>query len=229
MLYVDALQHNLPDNRLTCCISVNFIKNETPSVRGRTADFNWYLLHDFARNAVYWLIPTHVRARYMLQTRPCRALLFPFVGFTQMSLICSESIFILTRHTRIAHPIHQGFFVLRTYVLWKNNKIVVVCMLSIAFVSLMPSTHPFSLLMNQSDYGRSISRHPFGRYCHLILFVLSPSPTTVSHIFTPLSQLWSARYQASQAAPGARVVSYTSCYLFSCLRFNWVCCRELGG
>jgi hypothetical protein len=82
MSYVDTLQHNLPDNRLTCCISVNFIKNETPTVCGRTADFNWYLLHDFARNVVYWLIPTHVRARYMLHTRPCQALLFPFIAFT---------------------------------------------------------------------------------------------------------------------------------------------------
>ncbi|KAG2032035.1 hypothetical protein BDR03DRAFT_971176 [Suillus americanus] len=45
----------------------------------------------------------------------------------------------LTRHTRIIHPIHQGFFVLRTCALWHNNRIVHVGMLSTAFAMVVTS------------------------------------------------------------------------------------------
>lgn len=64
------------------------------------------------------------------------------LGFAVISLTCSECISPSSRYKRAPHAIRPGFFVLRTYALWSNNRIVLVAMLSTFFVSLVLSPHP---------------------------------------------------------------------------------------
>jgi hypothetical protein len=42
----------------------------------------------------------------------------------------------------VSDPLHPGFFILRTYALWNKNRILLVTMLSIFFVSPNPRTIP---------------------------------------------------------------------------------------
>ncbi|KAG2040854.1 hypothetical protein BDR03DRAFT_68183 [Suillus americanus] len=72
---------------------------------------------------------------------------------------CQISISIVTPLSLISLGCSECFFVLRTYALWNKNRILLVVMLSTLFVSHMPSPHPSSMLINQSDYHRIILYH----------------------------------------------------------------------
>lgn len=82
------------------------------------------VLYIITRYLPFILVAIYLCLNFIKNETPskCSMLINSYSCFTQMSLICSES-----------------FFVLRTYVLWKNNKIVVVCMLSIAFTMVAAS------------------------------------------------------------------------------------------
>jgi hypothetical protein len=129
---------------------------------------------------------SHVRARYTLHVHvySYRALQFPLTASSLISLTCSECILLPLGHTCVSDPIHTGFFVLRTYALWNNNRILLKAMLSTLFVSSTPSTHPSLILINRSGCRRIILYHHFYSYCDLILFVLSPSLAVIcTHSF----------------------------------------------
>jgi hypothetical protein len=113
---------------------------------------------------------TYCMYMYILTER-CNFLL----ALSLISLTCSECILLPPRHTYVSDPIHTGFFVLRTYALWNNNRNLLIAMLSTLFVSPTPSSHPSPILINRSGCHRIILYHHFYSYCDLILFVLSPS------------------------------------------------------
>jgi hypothetical protein len=134
---------------------------------------------------------------------------------------------LIMRYRRLPNQIHPGFFILRTYALWNNNRIVLVAVLSAFFVSHMRTPHPSSC-PSKATIVSSIS---------LLLVAGATSDGLCSHfsltiilftIFAPLSQSWLARSQASQAASGTLMLSNSSCLLFLCLCFNLVCSPQLG-
>jgi hypothetical protein len=77
--------------------------------------------------------------------------------------------------------------------------------------------------MHQSGCRYSTRRHFLCRYCHCILYVLSPIDWRPVHILSPLSQLRPAQSQASQVVVTAPTCSYR---FFSCLCLTWVCQLE---
>jgi hypothetical protein len=94
------------------------------------------------------------------------------------------------RHIHAPDPIYSVFFMLRTYALWNNNKVILVLMLSTFIVSPMLWPHPSSWLMNQLGYYPIFHRQSFDDYyfprwfvCShfpLLLFVLICSTFTVT-------------------------------------------------
>jgi hypothetical protein len=73
--------------------------------------------------------------------------------------------------------------------------------------------------MPQSGCHHSTRRHFFCRYCHCILYGLSPIDRRPVHILSSLLQMRSAQSQASQVVVTAPTCSYR---FFSCLCLNWV-------
>jgi hypothetical protein len=93
------------------------------------------LLHDFARNARYWAILAQVIAWYI----PCMHVLAELLLSSHRFCFCLNHFFrmylVLPLHQRVSDLIHPGFFILRTYALWNNSRIMLAVMLSTFFVS----------------------------------------------------------------------------------------------
>ncbi|KAG1809151.1 uncharacterized protein BJ212DRAFT_619312 [Suillus subaureus] len=70
-------------------------------------------------------------------SKACKMLISIYSCFAVISLTCSECISPSSRHRRAPDPIHPGFFVLRTYALWSNNRIILVAMLSTLFAVIV--------------------------------------------------------------------------------------------
>ncbi|KAG2143739.1 hypothetical protein DEU56DRAFT_249020 [Suillus clintonianus] len=82
-------------------------------------------LYIITRYLPFGLITMYLCLNFTLNESPnkCRTLINIYSSFCQISLICSECI-----------------FVLRTYVLWNNNRVVLVGMLSAIFAVIVTST-----------------------------------------------------------------------------------------
>ncbi|KAG2345959.1 hypothetical protein BDR05DRAFT_1058087 [Suillus weaverae] len=99
-------------------------------------------LYIITRYLPFFLIIMYLCLNFTPNENPnkCRILIDIYSSFSQISLICSECISSsYTTYVFLPHPIHEGFFVLRTYALWNKNRIVLVGMLSAAFAMVVTS------------------------------------------------------------------------------------------
>jgi hypothetical protein len=131
------------------------------------------------RNARLWLVSTHVRARYILHEHSCSTPLCPLTGLNVILVACSECIPPFLRYTRAPDPICPVFFMIRTYALWNNNRIILVVMLFTLFVS------PLSLTTHQTrgrcSTGCNSCNHRRLCYCRRFIW-FAPPLTTFAHI-----------------------------------------------
>jgi len=115
----------------------------------------WRLLYVFARNARRSTASVHVRPWYIHECRLLWNVTSPQVSALYPSFV-PKVVILLRQHTPVSDLIHSGFFVLRIYALWNNNKIVLAVMLSTSLVSLMLSTHPRLVTMHSAGSHHSI-------------------------------------------------------------------------
>ena len=133
----------------------------------------WRLPNFMARNATWWTLLAKVRAWYILAY-------YYWVGFIAVSLvsvICSECNFPFPQRTCTPDPIHAGIFILRTYVLWNQNRIVLTVMLFSFFVSHLPlytrtpHVHDF---MHESGHHHIVRQRSLCHHYPCTVYAFSP-------------------------------------------------------
>ena len=124
-------------------------------------------------------------------------------------------------YAHVPDLIYAGFFILRTYALWNNNRIVLAAML--CFFAVGPTMPLCALCLWFDTWIRLLSLHP-SSFCspamslfhvHMHLYL----PHSIS--LTPRSQFTPAQFRVSQVVtrPQAHSSSY---HLYSCLCLDWV-------
>ncbi|KAG1781116.1 hypothetical protein EV702DRAFT_1275943 [Suillus placidus] len=114
-------------------------------------------LYIIARYVPFFLIASDICLTLTPNENPkaCRIFIIIYSCFAVISLTCSECISPSSRHKRTPDPIHPGFFVLRTYVLWSNDRIVLVAMLSTLFATIVSFIGIWFSAIATSQYSTS--------------------------------------------------------------------------
>ncbi|KAG2128050.1 uncharacterized protein EDB93DRAFT_1268741 [Suillus bovinus] len=158
--------------------------------------------------------------------KECKIIINIYSCFAVISLTCSECIVPSSRHKRAPDPIHPGFFVLRTYALWGNNRTVLVAMLSTLFVTIASfigiwfTTIPTSQYFTSSNisgipgivggYRTSSSAKLYLPFILLLVFQLA----LVSLTLIRAIQDWRSTRYPLHAALVKHNISYYACGLF---------------